>query len=295
MVTALPRTVQLKLEQTLGQWQHWQCDKPLPGKPEMIAVLGQGLSNYSVHVRREKEFVVRIDGVNPARHGLNRQTEWRALQNASAAGIAPNPRYFNPELGTLVCDYLPPDATHAESITSIAELLRQIHRLPAIHHRLDLLERVSRYEHLAAQQAPDVWRELQVFAEPLRMLIEKLEDATSPPVCCHNDLLRANRLHSAGQLWAVDWEYCAMGSHWFDLAAIACGDDLSQEQIEALTDAYLQAPIGDLDRQHFNANCCVYRYLEILWFAAQRGLDPLDAEHRTRIQALRAALFATAG
>ena len=36
MVTALPRPVQIKLEQTLAQWHQWRTDTPLTGKPEKI-------------------------------------------------------------------------------------------------------------------------------------------------------------------------------------------------------------------------------------------------------------------
>ena len=112
MAAALPRHVRLKLAQALGQWRHWRCDPPLQSMPEVVRVLGSGLSNHNVLVRCEASYVVRIDGINPAHHGLNRQTEWRAIESAAAAGLAPRPRYFNPELGCLVCDYLPPDAAH---------------------------------------------------------------------------------------------------------------------------------------------------------------------------------------
>jgi hypothetical protein len=115
MVTTLPRPVQLKLEQTLAQWQHWQLPAPLPERPTAVTLLGDGLSNYSVQVASgDLHFVVRIDGIIPSQHGLNRQIEWRALSNAAAAELAPTPRYFNPDLGTLVCDFLPPDARQTQ-------------------------------------------------------------------------------------------------------------------------------------------------------------------------------------
>ena len=67
MASALPRPVQLKLEQALAQWRHWQLPEPLPGRPEGQATLGQGISNFSVKVAiAEKHFVVRIDGIVPA-------------------------------------------------------------------------------------------------------------------------------------------------------------------------------------------------------------------------------------
>ena len=56
-------------------------------------------------------------------------------------------------------------------------------------------------------------------------------------MCCHNDLLAPNRLRSGGKLWALDWEYCAMGSPWFDLAVISCGENYSHEDNEAFAKA----------------------------------------------------------
>ena len=71
----LPRHVQLKLEQALAQWRQWRCDPPLPVAPHIEARLAAGISNFSTLVRSEsRQFVVRIDGVNPTINGLNRQT-----------------------------------------------------------------------------------------------------------------------------------------------------------------------------------------------------------------------------
>jgi thiamine kinase len=92
MAATLPRNIQQKLEQTLAQWQQWQCEPPLAAAPEMVRVLTEGVSNFSVLVQSGARFVVRIDGINPATNGLNRHTEWRSLRAASDAGLAPQPR-----------------------------------------------------------------------------------------------------------------------------------------------------------------------------------------------------------
>ena len=102
MVETLPRNIQLKLDQTLAQWHSWRRDPTLTQIPKTRRLLSPGLSNYSILVEADRQYVVRIDGLNPAVIGLSRQTEWRALQSASAAGLAPQPRYYNPELGSLV-------------------------------------------------------------------------------------------------------------------------------------------------------------------------------------------------
>jgi thiamine kinase len=292
MVTALPRPVQIKLEQTLAQWHQWRTDTPLTGKPEMQEVMGQGLSNYSVRVASEQQYVVRIDGITPAQHGLNRQIEWRALNNAHAAGLAPAPRYFNPELGSLVCDYLPPDDDQSHTTADLAELLLGIHGLPALHQRLDTAERINRYEHLVGQHNAEIWQDIRKVSTRIHSILTELSELQEPLVCCHNDLLRDNRIVSAGKLWAVDWEYCAMGSYWFDLAALCCGDGFDEKNTFELLCRYLRREPGQRDMQSFTANCCLYRYLEILWFAAQSAREEPDENYRDRANALYAALAA---
>lgn len=270
MASTLPRTVSLKLEQALGQWRHWQVAETLAGQPEIIAVLGQGLSNFSVQVAsRERRFVIRVDGVTPALHGINRQLEWRALNNAADAGLAPQPRYFNPDLGVLVCDYLQPDSHQQQNIQDIAALVRAIHALPALHHRLDLRERITRYEKLASQRGSALLQRVLQSREHIQGLLDAVADSGGERVCCHNDLLAANRLLSAGQLWALDWEYCAMGSPWFELAVIACGEDYQGPEIETLAHAYLQRPASAGELTEFARYRSIYRYLELLWHLGQ--------------------------
>lgn len=268
MAAPLPHHIQQKLEQTIAQWRQWQCDPPLKHTPVVVTLLTRGIGNHSVLVESGQRFVVRIDGLSPAANGLNRQSEWRTLGDASDAGIAPRPRYFNPELGSLVCDYLPHDARQAMNNTEVAALLRAIHQLPARHHRLDLGERIRCYEKLLAQRHDTAGREILRHRHRVMELLGDIEDTRSPPVLCHNDLLQANRLYSGGRLWALDWEYCAMGSPLYDLAVVLHGDDLSPAQSDALVRAYFgRAPAAD-ERADLDRYGCLYRYLELLWYLA---------------------------
>ncbi len=267
MAATVPAPVSLRLEQALGQWRHWQLPVPLEEPPKVLNPLGRGLSNHSfLLASTEQRFVLRLDGINPAANGLSRQLEWRVLQQAHAAGIAPAPRYCNPELGALVCDYLATDAGNPDEPTAVALLLQRIHALPPVHTRLDLSERCRRSEHSLRQGQPDSWQSLRSVAARIARLLPRLATSAGPLTLCHNDLLRANRLHHGEHLWAVDWEYAAMGSIWFDIAAVTAGDDWPEAEAAALLYAYLgRKPLaGELLR--FLAFECAYRYLELLWY-----------------------------
>jgi thiamine kinase len=266
MAATLPRPARLRLEQTLAQWRQWDCAPPLRSAPVLIAVLSDGHSNFSVLVGGQQRFVVRIDGINPAANGLNRQGEWRCLQVAHKAELAPRPRYFNPELGSLVCDYLPPDEHQPVNVTDVAGLLRGIHRLPPRHQRLDLTERILSYQKQLEHQERAPAGELAPYREPVLAALAAATEQAQPTVLCHHDLLRANRIYSSGKLWAIDWEYCAMGSPWYDLAVVVAGDELDGDTSARLLEAYLQRPATGQERRLVAAYCCTYRYLEILWY-----------------------------
>jgi thiamine kinase len=281
MTLALPRTVQYKLDQTLAQWPQWQCTPALTRSPEPVRALGPGVSNHTILVESTRQFVVRIDGLVPAAHGLNRQVEWHTLRAAHSAGLAPCPRYFNPDLGSLVYDYLPPDATQPTDAAAVGRLLRAIHALPSRRHRLDLAERILRYEKQLEHRGVALGDTLRACHESVTDLLHQIGRQGAQTVLCHNDLLRANRLYSGGSLWALDWEYCAMASPWYDIAVVVHGDDLSAPDADALLIAYLDRTPTDGERKQLHRYGCIYRYLELIWYLALEtpvlGADAVDA------------------
>ena len=268
MLQSLPPTVRLKLDQTLAQWPQWHCAPVVTRAPTIVKVLTAGISNYSVLVESEQHFVIRIDGFTPASFGLCRQTEWRALKDAYDAGLTPRPCYFNPDLGTLVSDYLPLDHAQELDVDDIARLLHRIHRLPPRHHRLNLADRILRYEKQLEHMDRTQGDELRQHGEKVSRLLEEISRHPGESVLCHNDLLRANRIYSGGKLWSIDWEYCAMASPWYDIAVIVNGDSLPEHTTEALLHSYLGRAPNDWERGTLYRYGCVYRYLEVLWYMA---------------------------
>ncbi|MDO8861428.1 choline/ethanolamine kinase family protein [Haliea sp. E1-2-M8] len=293
MAATVPAPISLRLEQALGQWRHWRLAAPLPEPPTVLHPLGRGLSNHSFLLASgEQRFVLRLDGINPAANGLSRQLEWRILQRAHAAGIAPAPRYCNPELGALVCDYLAIEGSNPDEPTAVALLLQRIHALPAVHTRLDLGERCRRSEHSLRNARPENWQALQGVAARIAGLLPQLAANSGPLTLCHNDLLRSNRLQHGDRLWAVDWEYAAMGSVWFDLAAVTAGDEWPAAAIAALLGAYLGRALQPAEQTRFLGFECAYRYLELLWYLLAPEPPPADylTRKRTTLESRLAAL-----
>jgi aminoglycoside phosphotransferase (APT) family kinase protein len=282
MLQSLPADIRRKLVQTLDQWPQWSTALALTHAPNIVRVMTSGVSNFSILVESQQQFVVRIDGINPVTHGLCRQTEWRTLEVANARGLSPRPCYFNPGLGSLVCAYLPPDTEQRLCTADVAQLLRDIHALPARHYRLNLDNRVMRYTKLLEQQGRAQGNPVLSSRKAIASLLQQVASEPQASVLCHNDLLHANRLYSAGKLWAIDWEYCAMGSRWYDVAVILNGDDLPIDSKETLLHDYLGRRPDDSERRAVHRYGCIYRYLELLWYLTLETpvLDQLTIESK---------------
>lgn len=269
--------------QTLAQWRAWRCEPTtLLAQPRVVETLGGGFSNQSLLVegplRGEKNglFVVRTDGIDVKRHGLNRHHEWRALQSAYLSGLAPQPCYFNPELGSLVMRYIRNNTPALQSVAATGALLRDIHQLPTGRYRLDLSSRLAHYERqLDTVEHPTSEHQAVIaLRAPIAASLRGAISLDDPVVLCHNDLLQGNRVAYNHRLCALDWEYCAAGSRWFDIAVVIAGDELSQTQQQTLLSAYRSTPLDHDECTALTNYIKVYRYLELLWHLTEQTENP---------------------
>jgi hypothetical protein len=71
-----------------------------------------------------------------------------------------------------------------------------------------------------------------------------------------------------------------MGSAWFDLAGVLAGDELSEAASQALLRAYLGCEPQPQHLYPLALFDCLYRYLELLWYAQHE--NSVDADFRQR-------------
>ena len=251
-------------------------------------LLPAGTSNHSFLVQAGEQYLVlRIDGIDPARNAIDRQTEFDLQAAAAAAGLAPRPRFCDARSGVLLVDYLPPDTAAAHSPADIGELLRRIHRLDVPAPPLCLGERLRHYENLTRLSGNAAENELvDALSRPMQAACRSLECEGDASVVCHNDLTPENRLYCRGRLFAIDWEYAARGNRWFDLA-VAGACDLRETR---LLEAYLQRLPTASERDCLAGARLIARYLELLWMRCntdvptqtlQAGLRSLQAREAT--------------
>ena len=171
METELQPTISKQLKLSLTQYRMWNTATTLAKEPTVIKQLSGGLSNYSFLVESEQKFVVRIDGIDATALGLSRHSEWVLLHRVAQAGLAPTPRYYNPDIKVLVVDYLEPELNRVASAEDIATFFKHLHSIPPIRFKLDLLQRIQRYEHYVDRHFKEVRRTLKPFARRLEKYI----------------------------------------------------------------------------------------------------------------------------
>ena len=292
METELQPTISKQLKLSLTQYRMWNTATTLAKEPTVIKQLSGGLSNYSFLVESEQKFVVRIDGIDATALGLSRHSEWVLLHRVAQAGLAPTPRYYNPDIKVLVVDYLAPEPNRTASAEDIANFFKHLHSVPPIRFKLDLLQRIRRYEYHLARYFKEVRRTLKPFARRLEKYREIINNDRTPATLCHNDLNPSNRLFFKSSLYAVDWEYAASGNPWFDIAVAFCSDQLANETLkkEFLISYLVEKNNVDESMGKIQLYSIVHTYLGILWnvvalkdLPEDKDLTLLDKQLQTNI------------
>ena len=262
-----------RLNQGLAEWECWALDTPLNHAPTLGGLLAEG-SGHAIYEILDQQhtplpLVARIRLRATRSGGEAFRRELAAWQPASENGLAPQIAYTDHN-ALVICHRMEP-AIKPVPAAALGALCRDIHALPVKLPRLSLQTEIDTYLRalpLAQQREwQRVMRERHV-GEALT-LIER--DTTT---FCHNDLTEGNLMLDGDRLVAIDWEYAAMGSRYFDIA-IAAGSRTLPERREMY-----QAALPDhVDERLLKAGLCVASLVTALWqaqFAATEAPSPAD-------------------
>lgn len=251
-----------------ADWQRWSS-----AQPTLLRPLGGGLTNSNYLLRAgERKLVLRHNSPISSALDLDRAAEVSALQVADRARLCAPLVHADPAHKYLVTEYLEGHAFRHKDETALsrlAALVRNIHALPAIDAKLDIRSKAERY-----WQAIDNDAEFFRSLSPIRQSVEVHINQAASLCCglklCHNDLIAANLIATNSDgLYAIDWEYAAMGDAFYELAVIVEEHQLSESARQQLLEHYLSREAGQDDRQRLQHWRVVYRYLTMLWYAVQ--------------------------
>ena len=258
------------LRRCLDRWQNWQLARPLDGRPELGALIAQG-SGHSVY-----DLISTPRLIGRVRHQSTRLTDEAFSQEltiwsmAAQDGLAPRIVYADEEEQAVICERV--DAIERpDSGKALGTLCRQIHALPCVSHRLTLASDIEHYlEQLPAHLA-DPWRAAMQTAGAEKALAKLAADTL---YLCHNDLTPGNLMSDGTNLIAIDWEYAAMGSRYFDVAI--AGEALPDSE----RDIMMQQVFGDaLDDELMTAGKQIAGLITALWqccFAIDEAPSPAE-------------------
>jgi thiamine kinase-like enzyme len=218
--------------------------------------------NYRIDARRtdggDRRYVLRLAGPGTGRY-IDRAQEARHARAAHAAGLAPALLFADPDVGTMLTQYLSLPAVSGEAIRNdpaqqrrCALTLRRLHAMsPPFEGHFDPFERIDR--HLAVLATLDATPPAQLLAvqrdvEPLRALV-----GTAEARSCHVDTYCENFLDDGQQTMLLDWEYAGAGDPIWDLANLSRENGVGAEADSQLLRAYAEGAPAPSLRARFEA------------------------------------------
>ena len=269
------RSIIIQELQSLRLWRGKVLIEPLAG----------GITNQNFLVEDETGgYVARICKELPLL-GIDRCNEAACQETASRLGIAP--ALIHRDEGLLVSHHVSGQTLTAADLHDPA-MLRDVGRtLRRLHDGRDVVTGLVLYFcpfqtiRTYAQTAVSLEARLPDDIEDLLEDARHLANRIGPfwPVLCHNDLLPANMITSAGRLWLVDWEYAGMGHPLFDLASVSANAGLSDDEEAALLESY-QGSIDPRELDLIRVFKAASLLREALWAVIQTATSELAFDYQ---------------
>lgn len=178
----------------------------LPEKPVLLKEFGDGLNHHCGLIESGKQkYVAKL-----FQHSFNKSLRAECL--ASEAGIAP--QIFSAADNLSVSQYISDSGFSDERLIELCQAIKNAHNINQEDTELfNLGLSLDRY----LESAPDSMKSWHTLLTPL---ISEFSQDPTPPVYCHNDLVKENCLFDAQQVWLIDWEFAQLNNPWFDLGSI---------------------------------------------------------------------------
>ena len=244
--------------------------KPLDGPPELGAPLSQGSGHRIYDILSTPRLIGRV------RYQSTRLTDEAFSQEltvwslAAQDSLAPRIVYADKKQQAVICE-------HVEAIEqpvsgkALGTLCRQIHALSGVSHRLTLASDIEHYLKQLPAHLADPWRAAMQIGDTETALARLAADTL---YLCHNDLTPGNLMTHSDHLIAIDWEYAAMGTRYFDVA-IACEALPDSERVIIMNEVFGDA----LDDELVMAGKQIAALVTALWqccFAIDEAPSPAE-------------------
>ncbi len=237
-----------------------------------VTELGGGLSNRTWRIEvGGAEWYARLASPDAARLGVDRDSECRLLEVASAAGVAPEVLACEPSDGLLVTRFVRgrtwrrEDALDTVNLRRVGRLFDRLHGLPV---PVDLREvSFERQAHRLASLLPAKDRLAAELSRRAERGFARLAGSPRRPAVCHNDAHHLNILDDGDGLWLVDWEYGGRGDPLMDIAGFLAMHDAGPGETSVLLGAY--GRLGLADAPLLDDARWLFDYVQWLWYRSR--------------------------
>jgi thiamine kinase-like enzyme len=269
-----------EVNQIIARVPAWKEAKDI----QVTRIAGLTNANYRVCVDGEG-FVLRISGQNTARLGINREHEVAALQNAAAAGLAPEIVAFIQPEGHLVTRWIAgrhwdhQEFRTPENVRLLTETVKRIHALPPNEAIFSPFQRVLSYLETAHSFAVPLPPGFDGYLHTMQAVqADQQLDSSSWQHFCHNDLVSVNYLYKDAEhsLIVLDWEFAGLGDIYYDLATVVYTHDSEGPIPPELEDVMLACYFGETtawQRRRLLGMKFMLMLFTGMWGLAQHGMQ----------------------
>ncbi|HMA98010.1 MAG TPA: phosphotransferase [Wenzhouxiangella sp.] len=212
-----------RLAKALSTWSDWGL--PLTARPEILEQVPGGRTNRNFRLAApglDNDLLLRLNHPEPRRLGIQRAAEREIMATAAESGISRPFWYWDPADQFVVFPWLTARAWTAEDFACpeqrgrLLNIIAQVRLLEAPRPRRAYLPYVEHYW-WQLKNAGLIDRTLDQRWQSIRPRLVAFDLEEWPSGLVHHDLIPANILETADQLYVIDWEYAARGHPDIDL------------------------------------------------------------------------------
>ncbi len=213
-----------------------------------------GMSNKNFKVTLEgKSYVLRVPGNGSEGMVVRSDEEFNAME-ACSLGVNPPIRYFNPETGVKLADFIEEAETlnaatiqRHDNMRQIARIYRTVHDSRIrLKNEFNIFREIEKYDRLIEKAGTWMypgWEEVRERVMRLEHRINSLGVDLKP---CHNDALYENFIKDRdGRIYLIDWEYSGMNDPMADLAALFLEAGFERENVDYFLDKYFDGAVPE--------------------------------------------------
>lgn len=241
-------------------------------RAEIFQIGGMSNKNFKV-ILDGQSYVLRVPG-NGSDGMVERSNEEFNAIEACKLGVNPPIRYFNPQTGIKLADFVENAETltaatiqRHENMRKIADIYRTVHNSHIrLKNEFNLFQEIKKYDSLIEKAGAVMyggWEDVRSQVMSLESHLNSLGVDLKP---CHNDALYENFIKAEdGTLYLIDWEYSGMNDPMADFAALFIEAGFQSENEDYILEKYFGGDIPENAREKILCYQILWDYLWAQW------------------------------